>query len=44
MNLREVSMNARRWIVRSVFVPLAVAANMALATATVGLLSGVVAL
>lgn len=37
-------MNARRWIVRSVFVPLAVATNMALATATVGLLSGLVAL
>jgi len=37
-------MNTRRWIVRSVFLPLAVAANVALATATVGLLSGVVAL
>ena len=44
MNSREVVMNAQRWIVRSVLVPAAVATNIALATATVGFLTGVVAL
>ena len=37
-------MATRRWITRSVFVPLAVATNMALAAATVTFLSGIVAL
>ena len=44
MNSREVAMIVQNWIVRSVFVPFAVVTNIALATATVGFLTGVVAL
>ena len=36
-------MNGKGWIFRTVFVPLAVAVNMALATLSMSLLTGIVA-